>query len=226
MRKIKREKVERLVGWFVFITLLFSVGYSVYGLIHAPAEATGQNSVIRSDYLLMLLQCLLGLLVLMLPGFLRRRMSVSIPHFMNIMYFLFLYCAIYLGEIRSFYYLVPHWDTILHAFSGAMLGALGFIVVRLLNDTEKIRIQLSPAFVALFAFCFALALGSVWEIYEFCGDTLFSLNMQKYRLAGGQDLVGQAALRDTMKDIIVDAVAAFVVSLLGYLTMIRKEKRQ
>ena len=132
------------------------------------------------------------------------------------MYYIFLYCAIFLGEVLQFYYLIPHWDTILHFFSGAMLGALGFILVSWLNDSEKVRVSLTPAFVALFAFCFALSCGAIWEIYEYVFDGLLGLNMQKFTTAEGVTLIGHAALMDTMKDIIVDALSALIIALIGY----------
>jgi len=133
------------------------------------------------------------------------------------MYFIFLYCAIYLGEVRSFYYLIPYWDTILHAFSGAMLGALGFSLISILNNTKEIDLELSPFFISLFAFCFAVAAGAIWEIYEFSVDSLLTLNMQKYMLEDGTPLIGQEALADTMKDLIVDAISALVISTAGYI---------
>ena len=118
---------------------------------------------------------------------------INIPNYMYVLYFIFLYCAIYLGEVRNFYFVIPHWDTILHAFSGAMLGALGFSLVSILNGSKRLRLKLSPFFIALFAFCFALAAGSVWEIYEYTFDGLLTLNMQKYALEDGTLLVGRAA---------------------------------
>ena len=121
----------------------------------------------------------------------------------------------------NFYFVIPHWDTILHAFSGAMLGALGFSLVSILNGSKRLRLKLSPFFIALFAFCFALAAGSVWEIYEYTFDGLLTLNMQKYALEDGTLLVGREALRDTMKDIIVDALSALIISILGFFTIKR-----
>ena len=222
-KKVNRKKI---IGFIVFISLLFSIGYSILKIItvsEAPANANAHTHL-RSDYVLMLLQCLLGLIVLGLPRLLERRWSFEIPNYMTTLYFIFLYCAIYLGEVHNFYYVIPHWDDILHAFSGAMLGALGFSLVTILNDSEKTKVSLSPLFVALFAFCFALAAGAVWEVYEFAGDGLFGLNMQKFRLADGTVLSGHAALSDTMYDIIIDALAAFSVSVIGYLSLIGRIK--
>lgn len=180
---------------------------------------------VKSDYLLMLLQCTLGLVVMMLPTLIERKWELGITNAIYVLYYVFLYCAVFLGEVLEFYYLLPHWDTVLHFFSGAMLSALGFILVDILNRNERVHVSLSPLFVAVFAFCFALAAGAVWEIYEFSGDTLLGLNMQKCLTEHGQPLVGYAALSDTMKDIVVDALAALVVSALGYLSICRRKSR-
>ncbi len=219
----KKASWKQIVGVFVFTMLLLSIFYSVMRIITTPSESVDGIHE-RSDYILMLLQCALGLLVIGLPSFLERKWSFAIPNYMSILYFIFLFCAIYLGEVRNFYYLVPHWDTILHAFSGAMLGAFGFTLVNILNDSERVSVDLSPAFVALFAFCFALASGAVWEIYEFAGDGIFGLNMQKFRLADGTELIGHLAVCDTMKDIIIDALSAAAVSVIGYLLLLGKRK--
>lgn len=138
---------------------------------------------------------------------------------MHIVFVIFLYAAIYLGEVRSFYYNVPYWDTVLHTFSGAMIGALGFSIVKLLNDSEKVKITLSPIFVAIFAFSFALAIGALWEIYEFSFDRLLRLNMQKFLYENGTPMIGSMALADTMKDLIVDALGALATSIIGYISL-------
>ena len=187
-------------------------------MVNAPS-VINENDVyekVKSDYALMLLQCISGIIVMFIPSAVERRLRIDIPNKMEVMYFIFLYCAIYLGEVRNFYYVIPYWDSILHAFSGAMLGALGFSFVSYFNDMEVLETHLSPFFVALFAFCFALAAGAVWEIYEFSVDSMFGTNMQKFILADGTVLIGQAALRDTMKDLIVDALSALAVTVIGY----------
>lgn len=219
----KKLNPKKIIGIFVFLSLFFSIGYSIVRIISVSADADSAN--LRSDYVLMLLQCLLGLVVIGLPSFLEKKWSFEIPNYMSILYFLFLYCAIYLGEVRNFYYIVPHWDTILHAFSGGMLGAFGFTLVSILNDSSKVEVALSPLFVCLFAFCFAIAVGALWEIYEFTGDGLFGLNMQKFRTADGTVLIGHNALSDTMKDLIIDSVGAFIVVAVGYLTMLKKKAK-
>lgn len=216
---------RKVTGIIVYITLVLSIVYSVYNIFASSSEALSKGVHIKSDYVLMLLQCLLGIIVLGLPSLLEKRFSFEIPNFMSIAYFVFLYCAIYLGEVKNFYYLIPHWDDILHCFSGAMLGAFGFTLVTILNDSDKVKVYLNPYFICLFAFCFALAAGAVWEIYEFLGDSLFGLNMQKFRLADGTLLVGSQALSDTMHDIIIDTVGALVVTVTGLINLKIREKK-
>lgn len=217
----------RVIGITLFISLILSILFSLIRFLTAPSEIEEGElyTKVKSDYLLMLTQCILGLLVMMLPSFLAHRWQIVLPNAITILYYLFLYCAIFLGEVFEFYYLVPHWDTMLHAFSGAMLGALGFALVDFLNRDGHVKVALSPFFVSLFAFSFALAVGALWEVYEFSFDTLLELNMQKHTTAEGVPLLGAEALSDTMKDIIIDALAALVVSVVGFFQNCVAKKR-
>lgn len=218
--RVKRTLPET-IAHLLFLTLILSAVFSFVRII-VPKPLTDHGTAyahVRSDYVLMFIQCVLGLVVLSLPSMVSRKWNFTIPNFIYIMYYIFLYAAIFLGEVLDFYYLVPHWDVILHFFSGAMLGALGFILVSWLNESEAVHVTLSPALVALFAFCFALSCGAIWEIYEYVFDGLLGLNMQKFITAEGVTLVGHDALSDTMEDIIVDASAAALISIIGYIRL-------
>ncbi len=212
---------QRRIFLFVAITLVASIVFISISMALAPVEPdpARPNRRVKGDYVLMLAQCILGVFALALPSMLWRRVQLEIPSNMLILYAIFLYCAIYLGEVRSFYYNVPHWDTILHTFSGAMLGALGFSFITFLNRTDKVPMNLSPVFVVTFAFCFAVTLGVFWEIYEFTADGLLHTNMQKFGLEDGTPFPGRLALADTMKDLIVDTIGAAVMSVAGYISL-------
>ena len=136
---------------------------------------------------------------------------------------LFIFAAELLGEINSFYEKISWWDNMLHSLSGIILGLIGFMLVYAMNESDKVDIHLSPLFIAAFAFFFAVAAGAVWEIFEFTGDRLFSMNMQKFRPPEGTtELMTEswrfdAGLIDTMTDIILDTISAFFISVLGYI---------
>jgi uncharacterized membrane protein YjdF len=215
----KKRDWNRIIGTWVFISFVVPVAFLIYRIvvIKVTGEVSGDRSV--ADYALMLVQCFLGIVALLVPSWLTHKINLEVPSAMYMFYMLFLYCAIFLGEVRNFYYLIPNWDTILHILSGAMLGALGFSFVNLLNNQERLHMNLTPLFVAVFAFCFAVTLGALWEIYEFSFDGILGLNMQKFRLEDGADLIGRKAVTDTMKDIIVDCLGAASMSIIGYLQL-------
>jgi mannose/fructose/N-acetylgalactosamine-specific phosphotransferase system component IIC len=222
---LKKIDWKKITGIFLFFTLVFSIIFVVYKLVNAPSISEDGYEKLKSDYVLMLLQCALGLVVMFIPSFIEHKLSIDIPNNMEVAYFVFLYCAIFLGEVRNFYYVIPYWDTILHAFSGGMLGALGFSLVCYFNDTDIFHLELSPFFVALFAFCFALSAGTIWEIYEFLADGVLRTNMQKFITAEGTVLSGRLALVDTMKDLIVDSLSALVVTIVGFYSINNKKKK-
>ncbi|EUJ33206.1 hypothetical protein MFLO_04705 [Listeria floridensis FSL S10-1187] len=59
----------------------------------------------------------------------------------------------------------------------------------------------------------------LWEFYEYTGDALFGMNMQKTMLENGTPLVGHEAVSDTMSDLFVDFFGALIVSVIGYISL-------
>lgn len=220
-KAIKNLQIQNIVWWFVLITLILSIGYIIYEIAAAPSapDAAEPYRRIKGDYVLMLTQCVLGVLAMFLPSILSKQAHLVIPSNMLIVYAVFMYCAVFLGEVRRFYYIVPHWDTILHTFSGGVLGALGFSFITILNKTERIPVNLSPVFIAVFTFCFGITLGVLWEFYEFICDGILHTNMQKFALETGELLSGRGALIDTMKDLFVDAAGTLAISVIGYCSL-------
>ena len=217
------KKTSRF-GKFLYISVTLSflvpIVYLVLRMIFGGSGSTSEAGFhSESDYLLMLMQCVLGLVTIHLPSILERKFRFELPSLLYGFYIVFLYCAIFLGEVRSFYYLVPQWDSVCHFCISMMMGFFGLMVVTILNRDRHLAVSLSPFFVCLFAFCFSVALGAVWEIYEFAADGLFGMNMQKFMLADGTVLAGHAALADTMKDIIVDVLGSLLASTIGYFSI-------
>ena len=219
-----KDRFSKFLYFSVLVSFIIPIVFLTVKIILVSAEVVSIDRPM-SDYTLMLLECILGAVVIHIPAFLERKFQFTLTKTLYIMYLVFLYCAIFLGEIRNFYYHVPHWDSILHTFSSLMSGAFGFMVVDILNRDKHTSINLSPLFVAIFAFCFSLSIGALWEIYEYSFDGLLGLNMQKFRLENGTVLEGHAALSDTMKDIILDALGAFIASVLGFVYLTVQKRR-
>jgi uncharacterized membrane protein YjdF len=148
--------------------------------------------------------------VILAPTLLGDRLPVRIPSEFQALALVFAFAALFLGEVRSYYERVWWWDIALHASSGLLLGVLGFLLVYVLNEHRRIDLHMRPGFVALFAFLFAVAVGALWEIFEFAMDQLFGTNMQKPMFGD------PSGLTDTMWDLIVDMLGGLVVSVFGW----------
>jgi len=144
------------------------------------------------------------------PSILEKKWKFDYPSMGELIIVLFIFASIYLGELQMFYVKFWWWDLFLHALSGVIIADIGFSLVYLLN--KKNKIDLSPFFIALFSFSFALAIGVIWEIFEFSMDSIFGVNMQK------------SGLVDTMWDLIIEASGALIFSYLGYLFITKKIK--
>jgi uncharacterized membrane protein YjdF len=152
------------------------------------------------------------------PTILRDRLPVRIPPEYEILAILFVFASLFLGEFRSYYERFWWWDIALHTTSGLLLGILGFLLVYVLNENKRIDLHMRPGFVALFAFVFAIGVGTLWEIFEFAADQIFGTRMQK-------PMLGDASgLTDTMWDLIVDTLGAAAISVFGWWNMKRNER--
>ena len=226
MAVIQGSKLYKVIYYVVLISFIIPLLSFTISLITVyNGDISEHSKQLKTEYMLMVVQALLGVIAINIPPFLMKKYSFEVPTGILILYTVFLFCSIYLGEIKRFYSHIDLWDDILHCFSSVMTGFFGFMLVYIFNRSREtdIAAKLSPIFLALFAFCFSLSIGAVWEIYEFTIDRFFSLNMQKYRLPNGNDLVGHAALADTMTDIVIDTVGALVSTAIGYFSIKRKQ---
>lgn len=158
------------------------------------------------------------ILITLIPLLFERRFRVYAPPQLQLLAVIFVFATLFLGEVYDYYNRFWWWDIALHASSGFLLGILGFLLVHVMNETERLDLHMKPGFVAFFAFLFALGVGTVWEIFEFSMDGLFGMNMQKPMLGD------PSGLTDTMWDLVVDALGALVISVLGYRDLKNRDK--
>ena len=188
--------------------------------------------------------CAFTLVLFMIPSFVEKRIKIDVPDLLEIIVLFFIFAAEIMGEIREYYINVPHWDTLLHTTNGFLCAAIGLALIDILNRSERFSLTLSPFFVAVFAFCFSMTIGVVWEFYEYGSDMIFKTDMQKDTViheissvmfnpdgrnsavtkpiesivVNGEEWNGyiDIGLIDTMKDLLVNFAGAAVFSMLGY----------
>jgi len=155
--------------------------------------------------------------VLLAPTLFRKKLDVEIPVEFHFTAVIFMTASLYLGEVQRFYERFWWWDIVLHASAGLLMGIAGFLLVYLLNESKRVEMNMTPGFISLFAFSFSVTIGTLWEIFEFAMDQLFGLNMQKAMLGD------PSGLTDTMWDMIVNAIGAFIISFMGWRYLKRKQ---
>ena len=123
--------------------------------------------------------CALALALLYVPSWVQVQLRIELPPALEISVLCFIFAAEILGEVHAFYVRIPGWDTMLHTINGFLAAAVGFSLVKLLNDSKKITFDLSPFYLSLVAFCFSMTIGVLWEFFEFSMDWWFGADMQK-----------------------------------------------
>lgn len=123
--------------------------------------------------------CVLSLVLFCVPMLIERSLDIDIPPVMEGIIYCFIFAAEILGEINSFYTIIPGWDTMLHTINGFLVAAVGFSLVDLFNRSERFSFKLSPLFLAIVAFCFSMTVGVLWEFFEFGADQMMGTDMQK-----------------------------------------------
>lgn len=123
--------------------------------------------------------CILTLVLFLLPTVLERQLKIDLPNALEIIIMLFIFAAEILGEIQAYYTTYMGWDTMLHTLNGFLCAAIGFSLVDMLNRNQRFSLSLSPAFMAIVAFCFSMTIGVMWEFFEYSMDHFFLLDMQK-----------------------------------------------
>jgi hypothetical protein len=152
-------------------------------LVWVLAQGDGRNAVV----------CAGAITVMLLPALLSQRGRFRIPLGFQAFFAAFIFCAAVLGSVGAFYTRLPGWDIFLHTLSGA-LGAYGGALLLAAEQPDA-----RPRLVLVVTASFALALGALWEIYEFTLDQLFAQQMQM-------------GANDTMHDLVADAVGGALVA--------------
>ncbi len=219
--------------------------FAVYVILRALVVAAMVISCIRGDYE-NLFVCGLSLILFLVPAFIENNFGIELPQALEVIILLFIFAAEILGEMEDYYTRFAYWDSMLHTINGFLCAAVGFALTDILNRNEHIKFKLSPAFLAIVAFCFSMTIGVLWEFFEFFCDIVFKTDMQKdfvISTISSAALTPQGAapmiidgiktvevngrelglggyldigLYDTMKDLFVNFIGAVVFCFIGY----------
>lgn len=225
--------------------------FCAYVILRALVIAVLVRKIFQQEYYDVFL-CSLTLLLFTIPSFVERKMHIDVPNTLEVIILLFIFAAEILGEIQEYYLIFPFWDTMLHTLNGFLMAAIGIAMVDILNRSRKFKVRLSPAFVAVVAFCFSMTIGVLWEFFEYGVDNFLHMDMQKDTIlsavtsvmlnpegrnsavtvpiesivVNGEPWAGyiDIGLHDTMKDLLVNFIGAAIFSLIGMLYIIGRNR--
>lgn len=219
-KKTKSQILRTVLYAFVRIESLAMIIYAIIGLV------VNFNNREDSRYGFIITQAVCLTALTFLPAIVGKLFKVKLPISMEILYLLFTTSCLLLGEIFEFYILFSWWDDVLHTFSGSFIAVIGFIIIYFLNEKRDVPLHLSPGFIILFCFCFALACECIWETFEFTMDGLVGSNMQRFMDNYDNTILfeGREALADTMGDIIETIIGSSIFCVIAFIDMTCRKK--
>lgn len=149
---------------------------------------------------LILFISIIAFAITFLPVLLKKVFGIDIPAQFEIIVLLFIYGTLFFGKVKGFYSEFWWWGILLSTASAIALGFVGLIVMYSLYKGD--RINGSPLIIAFFSFCFAVAVGALWELFESSLDWIFGFSLQQ----SGR----------IMTDMAANMAGAFFVSSAGY----------
>ena len=141
-----------------------------------------------------------------------RKKNFIIPGVFKIVYMIFIFLTVFLGDTLDLYKKYFWWDDALHFLAGILLFILGVYIIHVVNIREKGTTITSSFFIALFAFSITLMLGSLWELAEFFSDEVLGTDE------------AQSGLMDTMMDMFMNTLGAIFAGSVYYFKRVKRIK--
>ena len=173
--KATRKAAEDSLRWqwknnrAAFVTWLLLRLLVLAAMVYSAVQGEYENVFI----------CFLVLFLFLLPSLLQKGLGIAFPSGFQILILVHIFACEILGELACYYVRFPHWDTVTHTVWGFLCAAIGYSLVDILNREDTTHFHLSPAFLAIVAFCFSMTIGVLWEFFEFSMDRLLGMDMQK-----------------------------------------------
>ncbi len=146
-------------------------------------------------------------------SFFERYLKIKIPTSFSFCFVVFVILSLVLGSYWWFYEKFSWWDDMLHFSYWVGFSVIWYLLILVM--WRKAWIEKHYVLIVIFSFCFSVCFWAIWEIYEYCADLFFWLNMQKTIEYG---------IHDTMWDLILETFAALLTNI--YIAAYLKSKKE
>ena len=157
----------------------------------------GLNIAFYSMNVILIIQTILSLSIGFVFYVFEIYSKISFPYYLHIIICLQIFLSNALGSILGFYNRFSYWDTFVHATFGFVASAIFYGLIIYCKVMNK-------WIIFFFSSLMSIGTASLWEIFEFCADTLLGIDTQQVIVS---QLKGVSPIKDTITDI--------SVSLLG-----------
>jgi len=184
--------------------LTFAIAFEILLLITAIVNFI--NGVKRNGYL-----SIMSMFLIPVPFILSNladKKDIRLPSSFKVIAILFLFGTQYLGELVGFYFTLWWWDIFLHGFAGFYMVSVGRDLIKSFIINEKgINSNRYAFFISLWAFSFSTTISTLWEIFQYIGDSLLNTNMLK------------EGIKDTFHDLLAGELLALLGAIVIYLKL-------
>lgn len=148
-------------------------------------------------------------------------LRIKIPSSFSFVFVLFVILSLVLWSYWNFYEKYLWWDDMLHFSYWVWFAIIWYLIIYFI--LFKKWIENNIFIIVAFSFCFSVAFWAIWEIFEYSMDIFFWMNMQRtipdlwLDSVTKEILVKNYWVNDTMHDIILESLAAFVTNIYIYL---------
>jgi len=154
--------------------------------------------------------CIIGIILSFIPSILHKNFNITLPWILDtlIAFALFLHIG---GVVLNVYHTIPYYDSLTHFVSAILVAFLAFVSIYILDKYWK-GLHMNKYAMAFIVIIFTMAMGVIWEFFEWATDILFQTHEQW-------------GLQDTMKDLFIDTIAGIFIAIVG-VNLIKKGRFQ
>ena len=154
--------------------------------------------------------CIIGIILSFIPSILHKNFNITLPWILDtlIAFALFLHIG---GVVLNVYHTIPYYDSLTHFVSAILVAFLAFVSIYILDKYWK-GLHMNKYAMAFIVIIFTMAMGVIWEFFEWATDILFQTHEQW-------------GLEDTMKDLFIDTIAGIFIAIVG-VNLIKKGRFQ
>ncbi len=224
---VKKRNLIAIIVWCVLVLALVA-GITVNAVLYRQGKIEDGDVYRRLWYAVL---CFVMMSSVYLVEYLFR---IRFSLWLELALSLFAFASLAGGTVFGLYGLIPIWDKILHGLSGPLFSIVGLnLATLLLADQPTGKRNVVAAIVI--AFLFALAVGYLWELFEYTVDSVIpGYNNQRWQagvlqeLENGTFIVSDkrgTGLHDTMWDMICNFLGSVLFLVPTLFVFLNKPER-